>query len=100
MKKFTAAWTGKETELNNSNLTTMETAVLIAARNNDYNDCLETSTWTFAVEETAEGVAVEQFRGVCSSLIKKGYINITLHKKDSYFALTEEGKKLFSDYDF
>lgn len=101
MKKFKSEWTGKEVALNNENLTEMETAVLIASRNNEYEDCIEecSSTWTFSVQDNAEGVEKNQFRGVCSSLIQKGFIAIDVMDGDSYFCLTEAGKKLFSDYE-
>lgn len=97
--KFTAEWTNKEVELNTDNLTKLETAVMIAARNNEYEDAINGSTWTFTVYDNAEGITSErQFGGVCSSLTKKGYISIFVDSEDSYFCITEKGKRLFSDY--
>ena len=98
--KFVADWTSKEVELNTENLTALETAVMIASRNNEYADCLETGTWTFSVCDNAKGITNErQFGGVCSSLIRKGYIAVTeWGSEDSVFGLTVKGKMLFSDY--
>lgn len=98
MKKFTASWTRKEVELNDTNLTALETSVMLAARNNEYGDCLEGGTWTFTVFDNSDCTSDRQFGGVCSSLIRKGYINVFTEGEDGYFNLTEAGKKLFSDY--
>lgn len=97
--EFKADWTGEIVALDASNLTEMEAAVMIAARNNEYEDALEGCTWTFTVSDNAEGVGIKQFSGVCSSLIKKGYAGVCdPNTKDSTFHFTEEGRKLFSDY--
>ena len=98
-KEFKASWTGEIVTLDTSDLTKMETAVMIAARNNEYSDALENGTWSFAVSDNAEGVGVKQFSGVCSSLIKKGYARVTdPGTDDAIFGLTKKGKRLFSDY--
>ena len=97
--EFKASWTGEMVTLDASNLTKMETAVMIAARNNEYCDCMESGTWSFTVNDNAEGVGYKQFSGVCSSLIKKGYAAVTdAGTDDAIFGLTPKGKKLFSDY--
>lgn len=98
-KEFKASWTGKMVTLDTSNLTEMETAVMIAARNNEYHDCMEGGTWSFTVNDNAEGVGYKQFSGVCSSLIKKGYARVSdAGTDDAIFSLTPTGKNLFSDY--
>ena len=98
-KEFKASWTGEMVTLDTSNLTKMETAVMIAARNNEYCDCMESGTWSFSVSDNAEGVGLKQFSGVCSSLIKKGYAAVTdPGTDDAIFGLTPKGKRLFSDY--
>jgi hypothetical protein len=97
--KFVADWTRQEVELNTENLTKLEASVMIASRNNEYEDAIcWGSTWTFTVYDNSECTSDRQFGGVCSSLIRKGYINIMLEGQDSYFCLTEKGKQLFSDY--
>lgn len=97
--EFKASWTGEMVVLDASNLTKMETAAMIASRNNEYADCMEEGTWSFTVNDNAEGVSPKQFSGVCSSLIKKGYANVAdPGTEDAIFYLTEKGKKLFSDY--
>lgn len=97
--EFKASWTGEMVTLDASNLTKMETAVMVAARNNEYCDCMESGTWSFTVNDNAEGVGHKQFSGVCSSLIKKGYAGVAdPGTDDAIFYLTQEGKKLFSDY--
>lgn len=97
--EFKASWTGEIVTLDASSLTKMETAVMIAARNNEYNDAMESGTWSFTVNDNAEGVGQKQFSGVCSSLIKKGYAGVAdPGTDDAIFYLTTAGKKLFSDY--
>lgn len=98
MKTFIASWPNKEVELNTDNLTALETSVMIAARNNEYNDCIDCCTWTFTVFDNSDCTSERQFGGVCSSLIRKGYIEVGDDGEDSCFMLTEAGKQLFSDY--
>ena len=98
--RFVADWTNKEVVLNTDNLTKLETAVMVASRNNEYSDCLRNPTWTFTIMDNAEGITSDrQFGGVCSSLMRKGYINVDAYSdEESIFGLTEKGKQLFSDY--
>lgn len=72
MKKinFVADWTGKEEFLVADNLTDNEIKVLIASRNNEYGDCIESGTWSFTVCDNS-GLNAKVYRGVVSSLIKK-----------------------------
>lgn len=98
MKKveFKAAWTGDIEVLNADNLTENEVKVMIAARNNEYGDCISAgSTWSFTVCDNS-GLTEKVYRGVVSSLIKKGYIRIGGPRGDAVFHLTDEGKKLYS----
>ena len=96
MKKiqFTASWTGEEEYLIADNLTDMEARVMIASRNNEYGDCMEGGTWSFAVGENAH-LNSKVYRGVVSSLIKKGYASVAGDRDDEVFALTTSGKALF-----
>ena len=96
--EFHASWTGMEVILDTSNLTELETSVMIAGRNNEYGDALEGGTWTFTVMDNSDCTSERQFGGVCSSLICKGYIAIHIDGEDSYFGFTKAGKHLFSDY--
>lgn len=95
--KFTTAWQGTECVLTADNLTENEIACLIAARNNEYEDCMECGTWSFTICENAH-LTEKVYRGVVSSLIKKGYAIVNGPRNDEVFALTTKGKQLFSDY--
>jgi hypothetical protein len=85
-------------------LTQLEIKVLEGCRHTDYGDCLEYGQWSFSVCNAA-GLDPKVYRGVVSSLIKKGLINVWDEelggmKFDPYrntmvFDLTDEGKKLF-----
>jgi hypothetical protein len=81
-------------------LTDLEIKVLEAARHTGYDDCFDTNaTWCFAIAETA-GISMSVFRGVASSLIKKGFAKIWDWEgkgkpMDMVFAYTEAGKLLF-----
>lgn len=93
--KFRADWTGKEEILNADSLTDNEVKVMVASRNNEYGDCcIEGSTWSFTVCDNS-GLNSKTYRGVVSSLIKKGYARVAGKAGDEIFALTEEGKALF-----
>ena len=94
--RFNADWTGKEESLNASNLTDYEVKVMIASRNNEYGDCMEGGTWSFSVCDNA-GLTSSVYRGVVSSLIKKGYARVNGKRDDEVFSLTAAGKALFSD---
>ena len=93
--KFRADWTGKEEILNADTLTDNEVKVMIASRNNEYSDCcINWSTWSFTVCDNS-GLNSKIYRGVVSSLIKKGYARVSGKQDDEIFALTEKGKALF-----
>lgn len=93
--KFRADWTNKEEILKADTLTENEIKVMIASRNNEYGDCcIDGSTWSFTVCDNS-GLDAKVYRGVVSSLIKKGYARIAGKRDDEIFALTEEGKALF-----
>ncbi len=98
-KTFYNGWTGKHVTLDDSNLTEKEAAIMIQTRDNNFSDFMTSDgDWTFALNED-EAVPNASFGGVLTSLIKKGYIVIWNEKTpDSTTALTEAGKKLFSDY--
>ena len=97
MKKveFKAAWTGNIEVLNADNLTENEVKVMIAARNNEYGDCMEGGTWSFTVCDNAH-LTAKVYRGVVASLIKKGYARVAGSVGDEVFCLTSDGKKLYS----
>ena len=95
---FNANWFGQQVTLNCDNLTDNEIAVLIASRNNEYGDCIEYGTWSFTVCDNAN-LTEKVYRGVVSSLIKKGYATVAGSRGDEVFALTTKGKQLFSDYE-
>lgn len=92
--KFVADWTGKEEFLVADNLTDNEIKVMIASRNNEYGDCIESGTWSFTVCDNS-GLNAKVYRGIVSSLIKKGYARVSGERNDEVFALTDEGKNLF-----
>lgn len=95
--KFNADWTNKEEILNADNLTDNEIKVMIASRNNEYGDCcIEGSTWSFTVCDNS-GLNSKIYRGVVSSLIKKGYASVCGKQNDEIFALTDSGKALFTE---
>jgi hypothetical protein len=99
-KEFKASWSKAQITVETEGLTDKEVDVLIAARNNEFNDCLtDDYTWCFAIINNS-GMISSVARGVISSLIKKGYCGVSNEKKvdDRTFWLTEEGRKLFSDY--
>lgn len=85
-------------------LTELEIQVLEGCRRTDYGDCLECGQWSFAVCDAAR-LDPKVYRGVVSSLIKKGLVSVRdeepgNNKFDPYretmvFDLTDEGKKLF-----
>lgn len=95
--EFTAAWTGEQCKLTVDNLTDNEIACLLASRNNEYDDCMEGGTWSFSIAQNAH-LNEKVYRGVVSSLIKKGYATVNGKRNDEVFALTKKGKQLFSDY--
>lgn len=92
--KFVARWTRKEEFLIADNLTDNEIKVMIASRNNEYNDVMDGATWSFTVCDNS-GLSPKVYRGVVSSLIKKGYASVAGERGDETFALTDEGKNLF-----
>lgn len=95
--KFNADWTNKEEVLNADNLTDNEVKVMLASRNNEYGDCcIEGSTWSFTVCDNS-GLSSKIYRGVVSSLIKKGYARVAGKQNDEIFVLTDSGKALFTE---
>ena len=92
--KFRADWTGEEEILNADNLTDNEIDVMIASRNNEYGDCIECGTWSFTVCDNS-GLDAKVYRGVVSSLVKKGYVRVCGERNDEIFSLTAAGKNLF-----
>lgn len=98
MTEFMGKWTRETITLNDENLTENEIKVMIGIRNNDYSDIVESgSDWSFAVCDES-GLNEKVYRGVASSLIKKGFINIDDYGDDPLLSLTDEGRKLYSDY--
>lgn len=84
-------------------LTDLEVKVLEASRVTNFGDCLEDGQWSFAVCDKS-GLGEKVYRGVVSSLIKKGLIYIwddgdTPRGKfeDMVFEFTDKGRKLFED---
>lgn len=95
--EFMADWTAEKCKMTVDNLTENEIACLLAARNNEYGDCMEGGTWSFSIAQNAH-LNEKVYRGVVSSLIKKGYATVQGKRNDEVFALTTKGKQLFSDY--
>ena len=82
-------------------LTELEVLVLKAARRTDYGDCLEYPQWSFAVCD-ASGLNEKVYRGVVSSLVKKGIVMISDDEgkglyMDMTFEFTEKGTLLFNE---
>lgn len=92
--KFVANWTGEDEFLVADNLTDNEIKVMIASRNNEYGDAMDGATWSFTVCDNS-GLSPKVYRGVVSSLIKKGYATVFGKRNDETFVLTDEGKNLF-----
>lgn len=82
-------------------LTNLEILVLNASQKTDFGDCAEKLVWNFAVQDASK-LDSKIYRGVVSSLIKKGLVSIYDYEnkgkyEDMIFQLTEEGKKILSD---
>lgn len=92
--KFIAGWTGENEILVADDLTENEVKVMIASRNNEYGDAMDGGTWNFTVCDNAK-LSPKVYRGVVSSLIKKGYAIVAGDRNDEIFALTDAGKELF-----
>lgn len=71
------------------NLTDMERAILVAARNSDFGDAVLEAVWTDTTVEDSR-LSEKQARGVLSSLIQKGLIEVS-GGKDSTIAITDLG---------
>ena len=56
-------------------LTDMERKIIWASRKSDYIDAAKGATWVFDVIDKS-GIDPKQARGVISSLIKKGLVNV------------------------
>lgn len=88
------------------NLTELEVKVLKASRVTDFGDCLEHGQWSFAVCDKS-GLNGKIYRGVVSSLIKKGLITIwdngrvwdgkiiAGYEENQVFEFTDKGRELF-----
>ena len=97
------SWEHEGAKLNPEGLTENEIKVMIAIRNNCYEDGIQYGTWSFAVCDES-GIPEKQYRGVASSLIKKGLIEINDYEEKGRFSdmtlsLTDLGKERYSDYD-
>jgi len=80
-------------------LTELEIRVLEASRKSDFGDCFIEPSWSFSVCD-ASGLNEKVYRGVVSSLVKKGLVVIQDDEgkgrfRDMVFILTENGKKLW-----
>jgi hypothetical protein len=87
-------------------LTDLEVKVMEAARHTDFGDCLEFGQWSFSVADAAR-MDTKVYRGVVSSLIKKGLVSIwdddpdgrdrqfDPYKETMVFEYTDKGKSLF-----
>jgi predicted transcriptional regulator len=95
--EFTANWSGKQVTLNTEGLTKNEVAVMIAVRNNNFSDIYAEDSgqdWSFGVCESS-GLSEKVYRGVVSSLIKKGFIIIDGKGSDATLGLTPRGGALY-----
>lgn len=90
-----------------SKLTEMEIKILEAARcDSCFGDYLEChGNWSFSICDSV-GIPEKQYRGVISSLIKKGYIQIWDYEnespgkfRNSVFDYTKKGAMLFNDWE-
>ena len=95
--------------MNTTGLTDLEVIVLKAARHTDYGDCLENGQWSFSVCDAAK-LDPKVYRGVASSLIKKGLVYVWNDVDPGYknnlnnvlwdeavFEYTDKGKELFNE---
>jgi len=90
------------------NLTKLETSLLNAMRENEYNDALESGgcgTWTFTAIDNS-GMTGKTASGVISSLVKKGLViaDVVTAKErrngdEDSICFTELGCKLFDNAD-
>lgn len=88
------------------NLTVMEVKIINAMRNNEYNDAIKDNgacgAWSFAAIDNS-GIPANQARGVISSLVKKGLVDITPADKSSHspevISFTQAGVRLFDNAD-
>lgn len=100
-KSNEVSFANDQIKIDTSNLTDLETKVMINARTNWYSDVLESDgEWVCALEEGTFSLNMKQIRGTIASLVKKGYMGVYKDRnpKDDTFYLTEAGKKLYSDY--
>ncbi len=91
--------------MNTEGLTPLEIKVMEAARHTNFGDCLESGQWSFSVADAA-GLDPKVYRGVVSSLIKKGLVSVwddedswgkrfDPYRETMVFDYTEKGKALF-----
>lgn len=80
------------------NLTEMEIEILKGIIYSDYNDerSVDSYPWTFSVISKS-GIEEKKARGVLSSLIKKGLIEVYDWDSDSVTELTDEGKDIVNN---
>lgn len=87
------------TKIGKVELTVFEVKMVNAMRNNEYNDAIESPTWTFTAIDNS-GIPAKQARGVISSLVQKGLVIAEVGDKkngdEDTIGFTEAGKKLFN----
>lgn len=96
---FTSSWFKKDVTLNTEGLTDNEVKVMIAVRNNEFTDAMTSmcGPWTFSVQSNS-GINPKSFKGVLSSLVKKGQVEVFDNDGDTCTFLTEAGAKRYSDF--
>lgn len=94
---------GEKLTINTSNLSDLETKVMINARTNYFVDiCKVGMAHPKALFSGLFGLGAEETMDAIASLTNKGYMGIVSVGTcidDNLFYLTDEGKKLYSDYE-
>lgn len=78
-------------------LTELEVRVMEAARHTDFGDCLEGGQWSFSVADAAR-MDPKVYRGVVSSLVKKGLVQIWDSEPDKVVMLDPYKETMVFDY--
>ena len=96
--KFHSGWLRKDLTLNREGLTDNEAEIMVALRTNEYcDDLTDGAPWTFSLEWNTS-IPKRAFRGVLSSLIKKGLVRtMDCGDGDTVTWLTEKGAERYSD---
>ena len=92
---------GEYLTINTANLTDLETKVMVNARTNYFSDiCKVAVEYSKALYCGLFGLDIEKVRGAVESLANKGYMGIvSINDTEDYiFYITDNGKKLYSDY--